>query len=499
MTRTFIRMSLLMPFFWGCTSKEAHEHGHERDASGLEPLAYTVYTKKTELFVEFKPLVLGQSSRFATHLTVLGDQFKALTEGTVTVSLLVGGKGIRYQIDAPSSPGIFRLALSPTVSGKGKLVFDILSKGFTDQVIIENVQVYPDEATAQKNTAAPKLGDITYLKEQAWKVEFANEEVHKQAFHEIIPTSGQILSAISDEHIITAKATGIVKFAGTQTIVGTHVNTGTTLFNITGGDLAEGNIDAQYKETKVNYDKAKANYDRAKELAVDKIISEKDLLQAKVEFENQQTQLSMVSKNYSSTGQNIKAPMEGFVKSIFVKEGQFVTVGTPLATLSKNRKLTIQCMVSQKYFDRISTITSANFKTRGNGETYDTRQLNGKVFYGKSTALNVPFIPITFEIDNMANLVPGSVIEVFLRSFPIPDALVVPVTALVEEQGNFFVYVQISGESFEKREVKLGGNDGKYVQVLSGLEEGERVVTKGAYQIKLSTASGTLPAHGHEH
>jgi multidrug efflux pump subunit AcrA (membrane-fusion protein) len=76
---------------------------------------------------------------------------------------------------------------------------------------------------------------------------------------------------------------------------------------------------------------------------------------------------------------------------------------------------------------------------------------------------------------------------------------VIPVSALVEEQGIFYVYVQTEGESFQKRELKLGANDGQKVQVLSGLSEGERVVTKGGYQIKLSQASGALPAHGHEH
>ena len=89
--------------------------------------------------------------------------------------------------------------------------------------------------------------------------------------------------------------------------------------------------------------------------------------------------------------------------------------------------------------------------------------------------------------------------EVFLKSSAIPNALIIPVSALMEEQGNFYVYVQLGGESFQKREIKIGASDGENVQVLSGIEEGERVVTKGAYQIKLSSASGELPAHGHEH
>jgi multidrug efflux pump subunit AcrA (membrane-fusion protein) len=130
----------------------------------------------------------------------------------------------------------------------------------------------------------------------------------------------------------------------------------------------------------------------------------------------------------------------------------------------------------------------------------NTQELNGKIIsYGKSASANSPFIPLTFEIDNIGNIIPGSVAEVYLKTSNIPNALVVPISSLLEEQGSFYVYVQSSGESFQKREVKLGASDGINVQLLSGVTEGERVVTKGAYQIKLSTASGALPAHGHEH
>ena len=112
---------------------------------------------------------------------------------------------------------------------------------------------------------------------------------------------------------------------------------------------------------------------------------------------------------------------------------------------------------------------------------------------------NSLFIPVWFEIDNREGIIPGTYIEVFIQTNAVSDALVIPVSALMEEQGNYYVYVQTEGESFEKRELKLGGNDGRRVQVFSGLQAGDRVVTKGAYNIKLSTASGTLPAHGHEH
>jgi membrane fusion protein, heavy metal efflux system len=500
MNKLLLPLAVIIIMLLSCS----HEHAHvqEAEGKGLEALAYTLYTDRTELFVEFKPLVVGTECRFAAHFTALGETFKAFTEGTITLTVDVNGKQVAVTATEPQVPGIFRLRLTPNTAGIAKLSFNIKTKSFTDLITIDSVKVYSDEksALADQHEESGGAGNITYLKEQAWKVDFANAPVKKTMFSDIIKTNGQILSAPGDEVIITAKAKGIVLFSGKKTIVGSAVNAGTNLFTITGGDLTEGNIDATYKEARSNYEKAKTDYERSKELVKDKIVSEKDFQQSKVDFENAQIVFNTVARNYSDGGQTVSSTMTGFLKNILVSEGQYVNAGTPLATISKNKKLILQANVSQKYFDKLKGITTANFRTAGNNTVYDAEQLNGKLLsYGKSTSANSPFIPITFEIDNTGNFIPGSVAEVYLKSFPVADALVIPVSSLIEEQGNFFVFVQMEGESFQKREVKLGAADGINVQLLSGVSEGERVVTKGAYQIKLSMASGTLPAHGHEH
>jgi membrane fusion protein, heavy metal efflux system len=79
-----ILMALFAMLIIGCADKTTDEHGHEHGVGGLEPLAYTKYSDKTELFVEFKPLVVGSKSNFAAHFTILGDQFLPLTKGKVT-------------------------------------------------------------------------------------------------------------------------------------------------------------------------------------------------------------------------------------------------------------------------------------------------------------------------------------------------------------------------------------------------------------------------------
>lgn len=482
--------------FISCNNKE-----QPSNVASLEPLAYTLYTDHTELFVEFKPLVVGSTSKFAAHFTILGKNFKALTDAKVTVSFIVGDNGIKNSVSAPSSPGIFRLALNPKTAGTGTLVFDIVTKDYTDKITIENVVVYPDKKTALvKQPERAESGEVSYLKEQAWKVEFANMAVTKQNFNAVIKTSGQLLSAPGDEMIVTAKASGVVVFSDKNTIVGSAVTTGNSLFTITGADMTEGNIDASVKDAKAIYLKAKTDYERSKLLVADKIVSERDHQQVKLQFDNAQMAYNTVAKNYTSKGQNVFSPISGFVKNVLVNGGQFVSSGTPLATISKNKNLLLQANVSQNNFGILSSIRSANFKTPQNDVVFNTASLNGKIVsYGKSASASTPFIPITFQIDNTGDFIPGSIVEVYLKSTSIPDALVIPTSSLIEEQGLFYVYVQTGGESFQKREVKLGASDGINLQVLSGITEGDRVVIKGGYQIKLSSASGALPAHGHEH
>lgn len=471
------------------------------DESGaLEPLSYTIYTEKTELFVEFDPMIVGNTTKFLAHFTMLGEKFLPITEGSITVSFVMDGKGIRQTATEAAAPGIFRLSLAPTKAGIGQLIFDIKTPVYSDQVVVENVEVFADEKSALANqTSEENVGEITYLKEQAWKVEFANVEVRPTTFYEVIKTSGQIMAAPGDEVIVSAKSSGIVIFTGNNSIVGSSVSKGSSLFIISGEGLTEGNINVKFKEAKSNFEKAKADYERAKELIDDKIISQKEFLEIQNRYETTESNYNSLAQNYTGRGTKISSPISGFLKNLYVSEGQFVQIGDPIASVSQNKKIVLHADVSQNYYTKLASVHSANFITLDH-HSYNTNDLNGRVLaYGKSTNDQNPFIPITFEIDNLGEILPGSFVEIYLKSNAIPDALVIPLSALLEEQGHYYVYVQVSGESFSKREVKLGGNDGINVQVISGISAGERVVTKGGYNIKLSVASGTLPAHGHEH
>jgi multidrug efflux pump subunit AcrA (membrane-fusion protein) len=77
--------------------------------------------------------------------------------------------------------------------------------------------------------------------------------------------------------------------------------------------------------------------------------------------------------------------------------------------------------------------------------------------------------------------------------------IVIPLSAIVDEDGQPVAYVELEGELFERRPLKVGTRQGDLVQIVEGLKPGDRVVTRGAYNIRLQAASGAVPAHGHAH
>ncbi len=485
-----------------CQSKQ-NNSGNSKGgtATELPSLSYTIYTEKSELFAEFRSMVAGDTTKLAGHFTHTSELFTAITDGTITISLTVGDNTVSQESSVSSSPGIFRYAIVPGKAGIGKMVFDIKNKDYTDQIVIDNVTVYTDTKSAiASKKEEPKGTQISYLKEQAWKVEFANMPVGPQTFYEIIKTTGEILPAQGDEMVVTANADGIVTFSGNKAVVGTPVGKSEMLFAISGANLTSGNTETRFQQAKVAFEKAKADFDRAQELTKDNIVSQKDFQEIKARYETEQVNYNNLSRNYQTGAQKVVSPISGFVKNILVAEGQFVTAGQPLASVSQNRRLVLNAELSQKYFTKLPSITSANFKTVYDGKTYDIEAMNGKLIsYGKSNDASTLFIPVTFSFDNKGDVVSGSLVDVFLKLKPFEGAIVIPLSALIEEQGVFFAYIQTAGESFVKRELKLGGSDGINVQVLAGVHDGERVVTKGAYQIKLATVSGAIPAHGHAH
>ena len=321
-------------------------------------------------------------------------------------------------------------------------------------------------------------------------------EVQPGTFHRIIKTSGQVLAAQGDERVAVAPVSGVVNLRG-RVIEGMRVGKGEALLTLSSNQMAEGD---PVEKARVAYETAKKEYERMEALLPDRIVSEKDFARAKEAYENARISYEAVAKNQTAGGQVVTAPIGGYVKSLLVKEGDYVSVGQPVASITQNQRLFLRADVSEKYYKDLANIGSAHFRTPYDDTTYALSELNGRLLsYGKASGTDGYYIPVTFEFDNRGGIVPGSFVEIYLLSQPMENVLTLPESALTEEQGSFFVYRQLDEECYEKQLVTVSASDGERVQILSGIHAGDRIVTEGAYQVKLASASNAIPAHTHEH
>jgi membrane fusion protein, heavy metal efflux system len=464
---------------------------------------YTAYTTDFELFAEADAFVAGETANVLSHFSSLPD-FKALESASMTIRLMVNGKEVSQTLDKPTRKGIYSFDIKPETAGTGTLKFEITNEKGSFEVLVPEVSVFAEHHKAHEaaeNVVVSKTNTTVFTKEQAWKVYFATGFPQIESFGQVIKTTAKVESAQGDEVIVSAKASGIAVIIADNVLEGKSVSNGQVLFTISGSSLADNNSAVRYSEAKNNFEKAKSDYERSKELAKDKIVSEKDLLNAKIQHDNTKAIYDNLNKNFSPAGQRLASPMSGFIKQLFVQNGQYVESGQPIVTVSQNKTLVLRAEVQQKYASVLGSIQDANIRTLHDNQTYTLEQLNGKVLsFGKSTNSDNYLIPISLQIDNTGSFVSGGFVEIYLKTLTNAQALTVPNAALLEEQGVFFVYAQINPELFEKREVKIGATDGVKTEILQGITVTERIVSSGAIFIKLAQATGILDAHsGHVH
>lgn len=328
-----------------------------------------------------------------------------------------------------------------------------------------------------------------------------------QPFHAVIHTSGQVLAAQGEERTVVAPMAGIVSFRNRLT-EGMSVGKGTPLLTLSASRLAEGDPVAK---ARINYETARQAYERAERLVKEQIISRKAYEEARQAYENARITYEGLggqptgnskpqSGHQTSTGQAVTAPLAGYVKELLVNEGDYVEVGQPLARITQDRKLFLRADVSQSHYRQLSTLRTAHFRPAADQQTYALSELNGRLLsYGKAAGSNSHYLPVTFEFDNRGDIMPGAFSEVWLISSPIEGALILPKSALVEEQGSYFVFIQLDEEGYRKQLVTTGADDGRNIQIVSGIKAGQRIVIEGAQQVKLATTSNAIPAHSHEH
>lgn len=340
--------------------------------------------------------------------------------------------------------------------------------------------------------------DVAFSKEQSWKIDFATAVVEKQNFGGAVKVVAKVVATPQDFTTIVATTSGKVQFVG-NVVEGKEVVAGEPLFYLEGGDVTDNDAAVKYAEAESNYLLAKSDYERKKLLFNDMVVSERELEAAEALYKQAEARYKSLNRSFGNGKVTLKAVKNGYIASLLVSNGDYVEPGTPIATVQCNGNYNIVAELPVRFAPQLRNIADVNI-VLPSGEAFSMNSAGGSVVAVGSAANGCNMLPLTISAGAIDGVVPGSIVTLYITSVSDTKAVVVPRTALVEEMGNFFVFVQNNPISFEKRAVEVGATDGIMVQVLDGVAAGERVVTKGAVSLKLSQGAAALDPHaGHVH
>ena len=494
----------------------ADDHAHDEGATQL-----THYGDKTELFAEFPPLIVGHESAFAAHVTRL-DSFKPLQRGRVTVVLGGDGRGSqRFAADAPSAPGIFRPLATPDSAGERALSIRVETPEFSVTHELGKVVVYADKDAAHAALHGGHQGDhgeagIAFLKEQQWKVDFATAPAAKRRVRESVAATGTLRAPADGEAFLHAPSTGHLLAAGDGfPSVGMRVRKGQALARLVphlgvGSDLAT--LDLDVSKARTLHTRAKQERERVESLYAQEAVAEKRLQAARGEEEVARAELAAAQarrSHYSSAPQGrsereglaLVAPIDGVIAEVKASPGAFLAEGAPVLHIVDARRIWLEVRVAESDLGRLQGPDGAAFRIPGSERAWELDAGNSRlVAVGGVVDAASRTVPVVFEVTKPDPVLKvGMAVQAQVFAGRARDALAVPASAVLDESGIATVYVQTGGESFERRQIEAGVRDGDWIEVKSGVQAGERVVTRGAYLIKLAATRSEAVGHGHAH
>lgn len=345
-----------------------------------------------------------------------------------------------------------------------------------------------------KNGSAKHEGEIVIEPDDAQKFGLMTETVAQQDFNDVIKVSGRIMNSSAGEATVVAPGPGIIRIAGNIN-VGSEVSRGTRIATLSPESVSGGNPNAAARAA-VNA--AKSEVDRLKPLLDEKIVTRREYDAAVAAYQS-----ALASYSPAASSNLAVSPISGIITSLAVKTGDYVEAGTPIATISRSSTLLLRVDLPEKYRSRIADIENANIRP-----SYSDRWISLDSLGGKKAAANAAdaiaaeagYIPVYFSFVSDGRMAAGDFADVCLLLSSEKKTIAVPDEAIVEQIGNYFVYVKSGDHSYEKRRIEKGESNGTLTQVTSGLADGDIVVTKGATMVRLAETANAIPeGHSHNH
>jgi membrane fusion protein, heavy metal efflux system len=482
----------------------------------LPSLNVTHWTDKTELYMEYPPLVAGQKALFAVHLTRLSD-FKPISEGRAKVEFTPesGGEAKALVGPPPSRPGAFRVEDVPPASGKYRWALVLDSSSLADRHDLGSITIYPDEKAAQAVSETPEdPAAIAYLKEQQWTNAFGTALVREADVRASVRAPATVHPLPGGEAVVSAPAAGRLR-ANELPSIGDRVKAGQVLAQLeprlsAGADRAT--LDSEVAEARAVVDAARVEQSRAERLLAERAVparrvedarratavAEARLRAAEARLAQRDETLRTGGGAAAGNAFSLRAPIAGRLAEVSGTLGASYDEGAPLFRIVRTDRVELEVQVPAADVALARQAVGVSLEVPGLPKplTLDAHHVHDPGVLDANTRA----LALQMEIDNPGEqLLVGQVGSALLYLRDKRRMTVVPSEAVLMQAGRPYVFVQTGGERFARRFVEVAARDGDLVGVTGGVMAGERVVVRGSYDVQLASAAKGLPAEGHVH
>jgi RND family efflux transporter MFP subunit len=478
----------------------------------------TSWTEKSELFMEYPPLVAGQTVRFAVHLTRLND-FSAVNAGRPHIEMTpeAGGQTTTLPGTDPLRPGAFRVEGPLPAAGRYRWALVVDARDLKDRHDLGVATVFPDQPSANADAEKHSTEDvaaIAYLKEQQWTNPFATVLVREGELRSSIRVPATIHPLPGGEAVVAAPAAGRL-VADVLPSIGDRVKAGQTLAQLeprlsTGADRAT--LEAEVAEARAVVDAARVEQTRAEQLLTDRavparrvedarratVVAEARLRAADARLAQRDETLRTGGGAAAGNAFALRAPISGRLSEVAATLGASYDEGASLFKVVRTDQLELEVQVpaADVAIARQTAQVALEIPGLAKALELDPHHIHHPGVIDQTTRA----LPLQMEISNPGEqLLIGQVGSALLYAREKRRLPVVPSAAVLTEAGRPYVFVQVGGEQFARRFIEIASRDGELVGIKDGVKPGERVVTRGAYEVQLASAAKGLPAEGHVH
>lgn len=493
----------------GCRSHEHdHDHGghdHDHGDEGPEPIAFTRWTEGHELFVELDPPRPGKEVGYHAHVTIL-DGFEPATQGAFVVRYQQGDQIVaEARADAVARPGIFTPEAPAPPAGTYQLTMTF-EQGVQRAAFDCGEIVIGEQASGQGD--AEVQAALSFLKEQQWKVPFATAWAEERMMAREIELPA-VVEAPGADQLTIASPTGGRFFHRDEVALadGIQLAKGTVIGHISptvaGDDFSR--LQLAVDEARLDKERAESERKRIEPLVDQGLLPQKRLIELETQIASASARLKSARRRVGQVvapggegGIPIQATRSGRIAAVLVDNGAPVAPGEPLLRLLGEGPLWAKARFVHRPGRLLVGASPVALRIAGERIALDDAELlSSQPIVDQDTQL-ASWTAKLGSIEGAETPIKSGVVAVLLVRVGAPDnRLAVPVSAVVEINTHPYVFVQTGGESFQKRRVEVGVRDGGFVEVLHGVKKGERVVTRGGFDIHLAAVMGTVESHRH--